>query len=151
MPGSPGGAAQGSRKRKAGQQRVSSDHGVHTPIDSDRKLIEELREIPQVASKYDIIDVLGSGTFSVVFKAKRLDNRSRVGGRQSAGRGKGKGKGKKEPSKGKAHYRALKRIVHSCDPDRTEKEIHCLQLLHKRKKHPHIVHVRGAGAYRRKP
>jgi hypothetical protein len=149
--GGPGPFRTSGKKRKAnhpvGEGRVGRARAADPtrPHDPDTEQIQQLRRIPEVRDRYEVIGVIGSGTFSTVFKVRRnprdeqppsggsSGGAAAVTGQQAAGPSGKSGdcklaRGKKK-ARERVHFRAMKRIVYGCHPQRIEREIECLKRL----------------------
>jgi cell division control protein 7 len=116
--GSAGRTSRGSRSTGTSRKRSPQDDGPETLEEAERLQMDELNQITEIREAYDVLEVIGSGTFSTVFKA-RLNRTAQQEHRKKKGK----------VGEGKVHYRALKRIVFGCAPRRIEREIECLKRL----------------------
>ncbi|ORX86743.1 kinase-like protein [Anaeromyces robustus] len=105
---------------------------------------EEIRtlldDIPELKSKYQILNKTGEGTFSSVYKALRIDEERK---RKERIKKKKENKYYAKKIKGKKYY-ALKRIYATSSPQRIENEI---SILHDLRKKSNIVSIYGCVRY----
>eukprot|EP00039_Didymoeca_costata_P033459 m.42439 g.42439 ORF g.42439 m.42439 type:complete len:383 (-) comp9882_c0_seq1:63-1211(-) len=101
-----------SRKRRKVDNNVQINNQLekeYKETESEEAQINKLYNVSEVKEHFHILEVIGSGTFSSVFKAKTKKH-GVVGGLP-------------------AETYALKRIMHNCNPTRMVREIECLRKL----------------------